>query len=266
MNYISRETGNEIRMVGLSTALANGSDVATWFGVQPQYFFNFKPQVRPCPITIHFDGFSEKHYCPRMGTMNKPAYHAIKQHGSGKPVLIFVSSRRQTRLTSVDLISLIYSDTSNGGNFTQFLNCPSREIDLYREHIQDSDLKESLAYGIGMHHAGLATEDRKIVEELFLRNKIQILIATSTLAWGVNFPAHLVIVKGTEFFDPKTKKYVDFPVVDLLQMIGRAGRPQFDTFGVACVFVEASKKNFYRKYLNDPFPVESVPPPFFNNL
>jgi len=90
-----------------------------------------------------------------------------------------------------------------------------------------------------------------------VRNKIQILIATSTLAWGVNFPAHLVIIKGTEYFDPKTKRYVDFPVVDLLQMIGRAGRPQFDTHGVACVFVEQSKKNFYRKYLNDPFPVES---------
>lgn len=42
------------------------------------------------------------------------------------------------------------------------------------------------------------------------------MIATSTLAWGVNFPARLVIVKGTEFFDPKLKKYVDFPVTDLL--------------------------------------------------
>lgn len=40
-------------------------------------------------------------------------------------------------------------------------------------------------------------------------------------------------------------------------MIGRAGRPQFDDKGIACVFVEQSKKNFYRKYLNDPFPIES---------
>lgn len=40
----------------------------------------------------------------------------------------------------------------------------------------------------------------------------QVLIATSTLAWGVNFPAHLVVVKGTEFYDGKTKRYVDFPI------------------------------------------------------
>jgi activating signal cointegrator complex subunit 3 len=83
------------------------------------------------------------------------------------------------------------------------------------------------------------------------------LIATSTLAWGVNFPARLVIIKGTEFFDPKTHRYVDFPATDLLQMIGRAGRPQFDNKGVAVVYCEQSKKMFYRRYLNDPFPIES---------
>lgn len=41
-------------------------------------------------------------------------------------------------------------------------------------------------------------------------------MATSTLAWGVNFPAKLVIIKGTEFFDPKTHGYVDMPISDIL--------------------------------------------------
>jgi len=41
---------------------------------------------------------------------------------------------------------------------------------------------------------------------------LQVLIATSTLAWGVNFPAHLVVVKGTEFYDGKKRRYVDFPI------------------------------------------------------
>lgn len=63
------------------------------------------------------------------------------------------------------------------------------------------------------------------------------------MAWGVNLPAHLVIVKGTEFFDGKESRYVDYPVTDVLQMMGRAGRPQFDIKGVACVMVEEGKKN-----------------------
>jgi replicative superfamily II helicase len=64
-------------------------------------------------------------------------------------------------------------------------------------------------------------------------------------------------VKGTEYFDGKTKGYVDSPVTDILQMMGRAGRPQFDNSAVACIFVHEPKKNFYRKFLHEPFPVES---------
>lgn len=62
---------------------------------------------------------------------------------------------------------------------------------------------------------------------------------------------------GTEYFDGLTKRYVDMPITDVLQMMGRAGRPQYDTSGVACVFVQDVKKNFYKKFLYEPFPVES---------
>lgn len=44
----------------------------------------------------------------------------------------------------------------------------------------------------------------------------QILVATATLAWGVNLPAHLVVIKGTEFYDGKTRRYVDFPVTGMV--------------------------------------------------
>jgi len=77
------------------------------------------------------------------------------------------------------------------------------------------------------------------------------------LAWGVNFPAHLVVIKGTEYYDGKLKRYVDMPITDVLQMMGRAGRPQFDNSGVAVILVHDLKKNFYKKFLYEPFPVES---------
>lgn len=56
-----------------------------------------------------------------------------------------------------------------------------------------------------MHHAGLTDSDRTTCERLFVAGKIQLLVATSTLAWGVNTPAHLVIIKGTEYFDAPSR-------------------------------------------------------------
>ena len=131
------------------------------------------------------------------------------------------------------------------------------EMEGVTAHIKDQNLKLTLAFGVGIHHAGLVERDRKTVEELYVNMKIQVLIATATVAWGVNFPAHLVIVKGTEFYDGKLKRYVDMPITDVLQMIGRAGRPQYDHHGVAMVLVHDIKKGFYKKFLYEPFPVES---------
>ncbi|KAJ3082711.1 activating signal cointegrator 1 complex subunit, partial [Quaeritorhiza haematococci] len=253
MNYISSQTNKKVRIVGLSTALANAGDLADWLGIQHVGLFNFRHSVRPVPLEIYIDGFAGKHYCPRMMTMNKPTYSAIMTHSPAKPVIVFVSSRRQTRLTAQDLITLCSLDE----NPKRFLHMPEEDMELVASQIKDRALQDSLRFGIGLHHAGLVESDRKNVEELFVNNKIQILIATSTLAWGVNYPAHLVVVKGTEYYDAKKKGYVDYPITDVLQMMGRAGRPQFDDSGVARVFVQDTKKNFYKKFLHEPFPVES---------
>lgn len=252
-NFITSHTTRKIRIVGLSTALANAKDLANWLGIGQLGLYNFKPSVRPVPLSVHISGFPGKHYCPRMATMNRPAFQAIRQYSPCTPTLIFVSSRRQTRLTALDLIAFLAGED----NPKQFLHLPEQELDQILVGIKDNNLKLTLAFGIGMHHAGLQEKDRKVCEELFLNRKIQILIATSTLAWGVNLPAHLVIVKGTEFYDKKLNRYVDMPITDVLQMMGRAGRPQFGNEGIACVFVHDVKKNFYKKFLYDPFPVES---------
>ncbi|CDW55867.1 activating signal cointegrator 1 complex subunit [Trichuris trichiura] len=252
-NYITGTTGRKVRVVGLSTALANAGDLANWLGIQKYGMYNFPPSVRPVPLEVHIAGFPEKRYCPRMATMNKPAYKDIKVHSGGKPVLVFVSSRRQTRLTSFDLIAHLVGDSSP----KQWLHMDSEELENYSDLVRDPNLRLTLSFGIGLHHAGLRETDRNIVEELFVSQKIQVLIATATLAWGVNFPAHLVIVKGTEYYDGKARRYVDFPVTDVLQMIGRAGRPQYDEQGIAMVYVQDVKKNFYQKFLYEPFPVES---------
>uniref|UniRef100_A0A914CEE6 Activating signal cointegrator 1 complex subunit 3 n=1 Tax=Acrobeloides nanus TaxID=290746 RepID=A0A914CEE6_9BILA len=242
-----------VRLVGLSTALANAADVADWLGIKEEGLYNFRPNVRPVPIQVHIQGFPGQHYCPRMALMNKPAFKAIKEFSPIKPTLLFVASRRQTRLTAMAFVSMLAMEDDP----KQWLHMDMQELQTVVESLKDDNLKLTLPFGIGMHHAGLQQYERNIVEKLFVERKIQVLIATATLAWGINVPAHLVIVKGTEFYDGKTHKYVDFPVTDVLQMIGRAGRPQYDDSAVAVVYVQDVKKNFYKKFLYEPFPVES---------
>lgn len=252
-NFIASHTTRTLRIIGLSTALANARDLANWLGIGEMGLYNFRPSVRPVPLEVHIAGFPGKHYCPRMATMNRPTFQAIRQHSPCQPVLVFVSSRRQTRLTALDLIAFLAGEDDQ----KQWLHSDEAEMEQIIAGIKDSNLKLTLAFGIGIHHAGLQDRDRRTVEELFVNRKIQVLIATATLAWGVNFPAHMVVVKGTEYYDGKQRRYVDMPITDVLQMMGRAGRPQHDDQGVAVVLVHDIKKNFYKKFLYEPFPVES---------
>ena len=253
MNYIASQSKGSVRLVGMSTACANAMDLGNWLGVK-QGLFNFRHSVRPVPLEIYIDGFPEQRgFCPLMQSMNRPTFLAIKTHSPEKPVIVFVASRRQTRLTAKDLINFCGMED----NPRRFVRMSEDDLQLNLSRVKDEALREALSFGIGLHHAGLVESDRQLAEELFANNKIQILVATSTLAWGVNLPAHLVVVKGTQFFDAKIEGYKDMDLTDVLQMLGRAGRPQFDTSGIARIFTQDAKKAFYKHFLHTGFPVES---------
>lgn len=53
-----------------------------------------------------------------------------------------------------------------------FLKMDPEEIFHISELIKDENLKQTINYGVGMHHAGLTENDRKIVEDLFVKKKI----------------------------------------------------------------------------------------------
>lgn len=151
-NFICNRTKRNLRIVGLSTAMANAGDLASWLGIEEVGLYNFQPSVRPVPLTVHVSGFPGKHYCPRMMSMNRPAYQAIRQYAPDSPSLIFCSSRKQTRLTAFALITYLLTDS----NPRQWLKCDPNTMEMITSHnIQDPDLKHFLNFGIGIHHAGL---------------------------------------------------------------------------------------------------------------
>ncbi|XP_068878907.1 probable ATP-dependent DNA helicase HFM1 isoform X3 [Aphelocoma coerulescens] len=80
-------------------------------------------------------------------------------------------------------------------------------------------------------------------------------VTTSTLAMGVNLPAHLVVIKSTMHYVGGV--FQEYSETDILQMIGRAGRPQFDTTATAVIMTRCSTRERYIKMLNGADIIES---------
>jgi activating signal cointegrator complex subunit 3 len=99
--------------------------------------------------------------------------------------------------------------------------------------------------------------DRSLVERLFREGLIQVLVCTATLAWGVNLPAHTVVIKGTQLYDPSKGSFIDLGMLDVMQIFGRAGRPQYDTSGEGIIITSHDKLTHYLRLMTHQLPIES---------
>ncbi|UDD55822.1 hypothetical protein AFCA_003409 [Aspergillus flavus] len=116
-------------------------------------------------------------------------------------------------------------------------------------------IKATSAAGVAFHHAGLNPGDRQTIENGFLQGQINIICCTSTLAVGVNLPCHLVIIKNTVgWLDGGCKEYSD---LEIMQMLGRAGRPQFDKDAVAVILTRKERVDYYERLVSGSESLES---------
>ncbi|PON97647.1 U5 small nuclear ribonucleoprotein 200 kDa helicase [Trema orientale] len=253
MRYIASQDENKIRIVALSTSLANAKDLGEWIGASSHGLFNFPPGVRPVPLEIHIQGVDIANFEARMQAMTKPTYTAIVQHTqNGKPAIVYVPTGKHVQLTAVDLMT--YSIADSGGK-EPFLGSLDDLQPL--DGIHDEILKKTLHRGVGFLHEGLSSLDQEVVSDLFRAGRIQVCVMSSSMCWGVPLSAHLVVVMGTQYYDGRENVHADYPVTDLLQMIGHAGRPLLDNSGKCVILCHAPCKEYYKKFLYEALPVES---------
>lgn len=255
MRYIASQLENKIRIVALSTSLANAKDLGEWIGATSHGLFNFPPGVRPVPLEIHIQGIDIANFEARMQAMTKPTYTAIVQHAkNGKPAIVFVPTRKHARLTAVDLMT--YSSVDSDQK-PLFLLQSADELEPFVANIREPMLKETIQFGVGYLHEGLCSTDQDIVKTLFETGWIQVCVMNSSMCWGVPLSAHLVVVMGTQYYDGRENAHTDYPVTDLLQMMGHASRPLVDNSGKCVILCHAPRKEYYKKFLYEAFPVES---------
>lgn len=255
----TEQTGEAVRLIGLSATLPNYRDVATFLRVDPQKgLFHFDSTFRPCPLKQEFIGLTDKKPIKQLKMMNDVCYtKVLEQVGQNKnQMLIFVHSRKDTGKTA----KYIRDKALELDTIGQILRVDAASREILREEaeqVADQDLKDVLPYGFGLHHAGMSREDRTSVEDLFSDGAIQVLVCTATLAWGVNLPAHTVIIKGTQVYEAQMGSWVELSPQDVLQMLGRAGRPQYDTYGEGIIITTQTELQFYLSLLNQQLPIES---------
>ncbi|BEJ17062.1 hypothetical protein CspHIS471_0604630 [Cutaneotrichosporon sp. HIS471] len=259
--YVTQQTENTTRIVGLAVSLSNARDLGDWMGVSNQNVFNFSPSARPLPLEVHIQSFNVPHFPSLMLAMAEPAYLAMVENAKGRPTICFVASRKQTKLTANDILTYVLADEDED----RFLNVDRVDLEPHLERLDDVDLKETLRYGIGFYHEALSKRDQKIVTALFESGAIKVLVASKDTAWSFPVASYMVIIMGVQYFDGQEHRYVDYAIADVLQMMGRACRPSIDSSSRCVLMCQQTRKDFFKKFITEALPVESSLPTFLHD-
>ncbi|WFD42549.1 RNA helicase [Malassezia psittaci] len=250
-------TQSMIRIVGLSATLPNYVDVADFLGVNRwRGLFYFGSSFRPVPLEQHFVGVRGKNGSALARTnLDRVVYEKVLELAEQRhPVMVFVHTRKSTVQTAEALLELGKEDGLSN------LLTEDREDTRFDKEIAQSrnrELRELFAHGIGIHHAGMLRSDRDLAERTFAAGATRVLCCTATLAWGVNLPAYAVIIKGTDVYNAEVGKFVDLGILDVLQIFGRAGRPQYEDVGVGYICTSGEKVPHYIEAITSSHPIES---------
>ncbi|MBV0925810.1 DEAD/DEAH box helicase [Halomicroarcula limicola] len=240
------------RVVALSATMPNIRDVADWLDAPDETTFAFGDEYRPVPLNADVKTYShgENAFADKYRRLYRAldlAEPHIRDEGQS---LVFVSSRQDTvQAAKKARDELTERDIPMGARGDYDFHTDAAEL-------SNDTLRQSVLDGVGFHHAGLSREDKNRVERWFKEGKIQLLFSTSTLAWGVNLPARCVVIRDTKLHDPLEGE-VDMSPLDVLQMLGRAGRPGYDDMGYAWVVCDRSDADKYRRLLRDGKEIES---------
>lgn len=210
------EINTDVRLVLLSATMPNVDEVCQWVSkLTNRDTYYLESTYRPCPLQIHYVGYydGERLYDKNEEQKIKSAIELVQRHKDDK-FIIFVHTKRTGELVKSTLKSLN-------------IECE-------------------------FHNANLSLEKRLQVEKKFKESpNFRVIVATSTLAWGLNLPARRVIILGVHRGLQMVENY------DIAQMCGRAGRPKYGPAGDAYILVPNSSKKEWRTKLEKKHPITS---------
>jgi replicative superfamily II helicase len=211
---LSRVAPN-VRYILLSATMPNVKEIADWIGyvLSTKQTHLISSTYRPCPLGIHYE-------------LYEPAgYYEDTERVKIETALQVIEDYKEDRF-------LVFVHTKRTG-------------EMLKKEIQ------AAGYECEFHNADLDKDKRHDVEKRFRSGKLQIIVATSTLAWGLNLPARRVIILGIH----RGLNFVD--TYDIWQMAGRAGRPGFDPRGDVYILLPKNDEQEHRERIEEHQPIVS---------
>ena len=243
----------DAQIIALSATVGNSPDLASWLDatlIQSDWR----------PVALEYATFHDFHVEPRKiqspgdegdhGTLSPPRdLEGLKSHPvwsvvddgltQGAQVLMFVGTRRSAQSEAKNLAKRVRKrlEKENPERLSALKELAEKLTGRSQSNLAEQ-LAACLSSGVGFHHAGLTNAQRKDVEAAFKDGLLVALTATPTLAAGVNLPARRVLVRDLKRWDDGMSR--PLPVMEVRQMLGRAGRPKYDTKGEAWVYCKGT--------------------------
>jgi helicase len=236
------------QIVALSATINNSQEIADWLKAE-----HISSDWRPVPLkegvyhdkSILFSDSTKRDIQTRGDKIDSLVIDSLKEGGQ---CIVFVNTRRSAESTA----SRLKRFTESAQTSQEMKEAAALAKKVVRRQEEPTSIGSRLAQCVedsaAFHHAGLTNEQRKTIETNFKKGIIKVVTATPTLAAGINLPARRVIIRDIRRFDSNFGN-IPIPVLEIKQMAGRAGRPQFDKEGEAVLIA--------RKESDIPFVMES---------
>ena len=243
----------DAQLIALSATVGNCQALADWLDAD-------LVQSDWRPVALEYATFHDFHVEPRKiqssntnhdpsqlsaprtleGLKSHPVWSVVSDGLDTKSqVLMFVGTRRSAQSEAKNLAKRVKKRLlKEDPDRLKQLQEVAERLEGRSQSSLAEQLVHSMSGGVGFHHAGLTSGQRKEVEKAFKSGLLVALTATPTLAAGVNLPARRVLVRDLKRWDDGMSR--PLPVMEVRQMLGRAGRPKYDTRGEAWVYCKGT--------------------------
>ncbi|NWF94688.1 MAG: DEAD/DEAH box helicase [Candidatus Thorarchaeota archaeon] len=232
----------KIQIIALSATISNAHDIAAWLDSEL-----VKSDWRPIPLKegvlldgeIRFsDGSVRVLRQSGKDDVENLIVDMLRENGQA---LVFASNRRSTVSIAKRLASVVRGHLS-AESALELLHA-SKKLEQGPAAPEMTEVLISvLRNGVAFHHAGLTNEERETVEDCFRRGLLKVIVATPTLAAGINLPARRSIVRDYMRYEEGLGNR-PIPVLEYKQMAGRAGRPGYDSYGEAVLIARSYEEH-----------------------